>query len=423
MVKAAQLDPTQVGCDHCPIQATWPELRHPRMRMSGNRTDPRVLILGEAPGENEDARGAIFIGKSGTELRAHLPAKHLDEIGFQNTVRCRPTQDGKNRPPTAAEIHCCGALLEEDIESRPSITAILGCGGVPLRRFAPELTILKAHGIQFPVEVAGRALWFFPTFHPSFVLRMEAERTGRVRPVFEQDLKRFWREHTRWGTPSIARLSPDDVIIPRTREEAMALLARMQDPIAVDIETADADGPTLQPFSVGAYILSAAFSDGQTTIAFSVEHEEWDNPWGYDVLLNTVAARRWIAHNAGFELAWFRFNVPGERFGRFDDTMAMSRIFHRRSLLPLDAVSRIHLGVNIKALMPVNAKKILDYSLEAVLHYNGLDAQASALIYRKLQHVTRDPNYQELLRSVDSTTGMELMGLPVNIDTAKTAKA
>lgn len=417
--RKALFDPNLVGCDHCPLQQQWPDLRTPKMPTSGH-LDGDILVMAEGPGATEDMNGEALVGKSGKLLRSNIPGPSRERLAFTNTVRCRPPG---NRTPVAAEVHACSIHLETDVE-RLNIKAILGCGAVPLHAFFAEAQILKIHGTRFPIQIGGKTLWYYPVFHPSFVLRSDQDGgSGKVMPIFKNDLKNFFKLVDRWPTPKIHRLSPDDVLITRTEEEAHALLRKMKDPIAIDLETADDKGPCLHPYQRHAHILSASCSDGKTTFSFAIDHPEWQNEWGLRFLLNTVRTRRWIAHNANFELCWLRFNAPGEWFTNFEDTMAQARLYHQReSLLSLELISRIHLGVNVKKIISVNPKNITAYPLDDVLRYNGLDTMATALIYHLMKPHVDPTNYKRLLGTIDSVVGMELQGLPVSQPFARALK-
>src|SRR5215469_2434625 len=83
------LDPNAVGCDSCTLRSLWGTITTPRMKLSGN-VNGDVLVLAEAPGEQEDLQGKPLVGPSGKLLREHIPFKFKDRVAFQNTVRCRP---------------------------------------------------------------------------------------------------------------------------------------------------------------------------------------------------------------------------------------------------------------------------------------------------------------------------------------------
>jgi DNA polymerase-1 len=270
------------------------------------------------------------------------------------------------------------------------------------------------HGIRFPLRIGGKVVWYFPVLHPAYVLRMGGERSA-VAPIFKADIKTFFANVDRWRPARIADLALDQVQIMRDRAPAEAALARMQRPLAVDLETSK-----LRPFHRDAKILTAAFSDGDTTIAFPIEHEQAKScTWGRKLLLDTISSTPWIAHNAAFELLWFWAAAEAAsddwRPGSFDDTMALGRLYHEReTLLSLDDLSRVHLGVAVKELSPVDPRKIENFPLDEVLRYCGLDALASALLYRQLHKQVDRDNYQRILASIVSTVAMERAGLPID---------
>ena len=305
--RAAKADPNAVGCDVCPLKKHWADIDTPKMPISGNLKDPDVLIIGEAPGEWEDRKGVAFVGDSGKLLRETLPARAAQRCAFQNVVRCRPQN---NRTPTAAEAHACSIHLRADIDHLPSVRAILGLGGVPLDNLVPELppksTITIVHGIKMPIAIGERVLWFFPTLHPSAVLRSQGKfGEGRLMPSFRSDLRHFFRDLDIFGKPTIRKFNPEDVIIVRTEEEAYGYIDKMRHPIAIDFETAcDIKGVAPKPYMIGARLLIASMSDGETTIAFAVDHPEQHNDWAIDVILHVVFKSSWIAHNLVYELTW-----------------------------------------------------------------------------------------------------------------------
>ncbi len=127
--------------------------------------NPRLLLIGEAPGKEEDARGEPFVGRSGRILEAALAESPWprDQVGITNAVMCHPP--GNRLPPWALEA--CHDWLEQKIRTLdPPLLATLG--GTALRALIP--------GAPRPWEAAGR--WFawedkpvFALLHPAATLR------------------------------------------------------------------------------------------------------------------------------------------------------------------------------------------------------------------------------------------------------------
>jgi DNA polymerase len=408
------------GCDACPLQSTWERLGTPQMAMSG-LPEADILAFGEAPGEEEDDRGEPFVGPSGKMLRQHIPHRLKERVAYSNAVRCRPQG---NRTPTGHEMHCCSVYLEEDINIRP-FKAILGLGGAPLMRFFNEAPITHMVGVKFPVEIGEHALWYYPTFHPSFLLHNGGDR-AREYPVFAASIKNFFAAVDKWRPPVIEKPKPTDVISVFNEEEAYALYLRLEGKIGIDIET-----EKLKPYHRDSRILSGALSDGKLSFAFPVKHPDAPNDWGELLLLAAAADRQWTAHNAVFELVWLLWTARSLGVDdtwlphAFDDSMALGRLYHaRNSMLDLGAMSRIILGTNIKKLTNVDPKHIEAYSLDEILPYNGLDAWASIRIDHRLHDdpgILKD-EYARLIGAIESTAYMEFLGLPADREAAALLK-
>ena len=144
--------------------------------------NPRVLVVGEGPGAEEDATGRPFVGKAGQYLDRWLKAIDLDRkvnCFIANIVKCRPPG---NRDPLPEESAACLPYLREQIAIlRPA--AILAVG-----RIAAQVLTGRAAGIG---ELRSRQYTFgdiplVVTYHPSAVLRDPSLRA----PVWE-DLKRL----------------------------------------------------------------------------------------------------------------------------------------------------------------------------------------------------------------------------------------
>lgn len=88
--------------------------------------DTDLVLIGEAPGENEDKNGEPFVGRSGTVLDEELDKYGVsrDDIRITNTVRCRPPD---NRDPHKSEIKNCNEYLVNEIKTiDPEVVLTLG---------------------------------------------------------------------------------------------------------------------------------------------------------------------------------------------------------------------------------------------------------------------------------------------------------
>jgi len=135
----------------------------------GNPDSP-LLLIGEAPGQVEDATGRPFVGQSGSMM-----VKIMEEtIGFKredvfitNIVKYRPPD---NRDPDLSEIEACRGWLDQQIKViAPKIIVTLG--RFSMAKFIPDVTISRVHGQSRFVDFNGDRFIMFPMFHPAAALR------------------------------------------------------------------------------------------------------------------------------------------------------------------------------------------------------------------------------------------------------------
>jgi uracil-DNA glycosylase len=137
----------------------------------GSRT-ARVMLVGEAPGAEEDRQGRPFVGPSGRLLDRMLAAIGLgrQDVYITNLIYWRPPG---NRSPTSAELALCVPFLERQIELlRPAI--LVSVGGVAARVLLDlKDGVSKLRGRQFRYQPAdgGQAIPTLVMLHPAYLLR------------------------------------------------------------------------------------------------------------------------------------------------------------------------------------------------------------------------------------------------------------
>ena len=151
--------------------------------------NPKLMLIGEAPGEQETLQGRPFVGKAGKNLDHFLQLAGLarEEIYIANAVKIRPTKVGKtgrlsNRPPTREEIALFRPWLLREIEMiAPRMLATLG--NTPLFSVTGKaLTIGAVHGRV--MEDAAYSLPLFPLYHPASLIYNRS-----LTETYEQDVR------------------------------------------------------------------------------------------------------------------------------------------------------------------------------------------------------------------------------------------
>ncbi|ANU26492.1 uracil-DNA glycosylase [Planococcus versutus] len=175
--------------------------------------NPAIMLVGEAPGENELETGIPFTGRAGKELMASLESVGLarEDVYITSAVRSRPYKWGTkkkrngeiierkyNRAPTKKEIIAHALILDTEIRDiHPPLIVTLGNIGLQ-RLIGPKAKVTELHGvlIESPIQYwddeescfkeTADVYHIFPTFHPASVFYNPA-----VRELKDEDWRRL----------------------------------------------------------------------------------------------------------------------------------------------------------------------------------------------------------------------------------------
>ncbi|MFQ3586855.1 MAG: uracil-DNA glycosylase [Fimbriimonadaceae bacterium] len=178
------------GCRDCGLS----ERRRNVVFGEGNPASPLVLV-GEGPGETEDATGRPFVGRAGQLLDRALLENGLtrEHVYICNTVKCRACDwiggKPKNRPPTDAETEACRRWLVPQLRILAP-RAIL-CIGAPSAKnlIKRDFRITAERGRYFPCIFARVAL---ATLHPAYILRNQRPGDDGGYGHLVADIRKAW---------------------------------------------------------------------------------------------------------------------------------------------------------------------------------------------------------------------------------------
>lgn len=151
---------------------------------------PRLMLVGEAPGEQEALQGRPFVGKAGKMLDTFLEILCIarSSIYITNTVKIRPTLQGpygrlSNRPPTPDELELFLPWLMAETEVvSPKLLVTLG--NTPLKAYLGELAVVgRYHGRSALTSRSIRGIPLFALYHPAAVIYNPA-----LKSTYERDL-------------------------------------------------------------------------------------------------------------------------------------------------------------------------------------------------------------------------------------------
>ena len=161
------------ACRACPMGAT-----RQHMVFAEEGREARFVIVGEAPGGEEDFQGIPFVGKSGQLLTAMLNVLGIErrkDVTILNVLKCRPPG---NRNPKPDEVAACSVFLRRQLEIlQPDVLFLMGRFAVTsLLNLPPESSIGRTRGTIYDDRVGAKMVPAVTTYHPSYLLRRPEEK-------------------------------------------------------------------------------------------------------------------------------------------------------------------------------------------------------------------------------------------------------
>lgn len=145
------------------------------------RIDAKIMLIGEAPGRNEDMEGKPFVGSAGKFLNDLLREAELkrEDVYITNIIKCRPPN---NRAPRDDEIKTCSPYLEKQIKLlKPKLIVLLGNSALRTL-FGKGLSMGKAHGETYRKD----NIVYFIMYHPASALYL-----NKLKKVMFEDARKL----------------------------------------------------------------------------------------------------------------------------------------------------------------------------------------------------------------------------------------
>ena len=163
--------------------------------VSRGNPNARLLIIGEAPGPEENIKGKPFVGRAGQMLDKILQSANFDpetDVYITNSVfRMPPGEDGKPfRKPTDAEIEYYRPYVFEIIRLVNPLVMLL-TGNVASQSVLKKTGITSLRGKW--TQLDGR--WIMPIFHPSYLLRNPTRDPGSPKALMWEDIREARRKY------------------------------------------------------------------------------------------------------------------------------------------------------------------------------------------------------------------------------------
>jgi len=435
------------GCNKCGLYRTC---NSPKMLATGTGDIP-ILFLAEAPGEREDQMNTQLIGAAGQCLREHLEELDIDidKCRKINAVNCRPPD---NREPTPNEVSQCHYFVDKELrEFQPELVIVLG--GTALDSFLQNrhvhtmgLGISKWRG--FIIPDAKYKCWMAPTFHPSFVKRMEEAKDYKViSTLFHQDLK---NAVSKLGEP-IPYHNLDEVkkrVEILDTKNAITFMEWLLDEadnssddgidVSIDYETTG-----LKPHRPGHDIISVSLGTKEKGSKAFLIHRDVKGFGKLRVLLCKLLRHKKIyltAHNMKFEEMWSNVILETSVANwNWCSLQAAHVLDNRTGIGKLKLQTYLHFGVDdysshIEPYLKSDGKeagsinnihKLLGSPAltHDLLMYNGLDTEFQFMLYEKQSSEIYKRNmytpYDLIHDGALTFSKIELNGIPLDLDKAE----
>ena len=399
------------------------------------RKRPRVLIVGEAPGQSEDEEGKPFVGDAGKLLRKAVERAYggEDYVAYASIVRCRPTNDdGANRKPMATEARRCVRYLHKDIQRlQPKVIVALGATAL-LYLTGKSGGIFKNRGSRTNIFVGGQKYVVVSALHPAYVANTHAAFNLLV-----SDLRK-----AHWGDPHEGETVELLTTLKDVRRMVRHYLSEECNVgLGFDIETYNLNKRHGNP------VITLQFCNGKQSYVIALNHPE--SPFDTEVkrrkVINLIrplfetkdpAFKFMLGHNMQFDYQGvmrlgIKVNVPMVctilTMHMIDDNRKSRNVSNSMRPYSLAVLAEEILGRNkyLDAGIIGKVNDLVNQPLDMVTKYGGNDALLTRELFLEQVRMAERQKYKKKFmglvkhlvpRTVTVLATMEYSGFPIDME-------
>lgn len=399
-----------------------------------------IMLLGEAPGGDEDNLGTPFVGRAGELLTTLLNLADIprNTVYISNAIKCRPPG---NRDPTNAELSACFSYLAEEINTvQPKV--ILCMGRIALQIMTGVSSIKASRGKPIPaaryVRVGDAKI--LATYHPaaSFYRSDTVDGDKGIRDAILDDLRMasVLAGRTVSNLPKHERvlILPDEPY--QNLKDALSRLSNATE-IAVDCEwtagKTDDDNNIRWPWTPDAELYSISLTgrlDERTLLSVAIAWPATDKPSKAQRLLQSfLSRRRLVFHNAMSDLIWL--TSVGFRLKARDDSQFLGYLLNEEQNLSLDQLGPLLAGIPPGwKIGPWFRRPNNNLGWKELLEYNSDDTYATLLLIEAERSLIRKRSKEEqrnlarayfklLIPALPPFIEMAIRGIAIDIEALK----
>lgn len=415
-----------VYCTKCSLHLTsfTNDKRHKVICLSGcGSKTAKIMLIGEAPGNDELFKKEPFVGKAGKELDKCLKEVGINraDIFLSNSVRCRPPE---NRDPNAKELKACREFLVNEINTiKPNVIGLLG--NIAMKQVLGKTGSLKYQGQPFWSDEFQ--VTCIPLIHPSYIIRNQDNM--EIREKFIDALK-FVKEASKTKNPIKRKVSPVKYVVCDNMKKVKALFSRLSQVREVAIDT---ESTCLRPYNGKLICISFSWKNN-TAIVLPILDRNLKRCWNnsqYSWILKKfgeLTSRKGIKkifQNGKHDIQWFKYHLGIGVGINFDTKLAhyvlnqsAQRSSHGLKEMAWTYTDMGNYAENIDASKfgdPIYVKEHYD----DIMQYACADADCTFRIYRKLfPHIKKEKMefvlYKIMLPQSTVLASIELNGVQID---------
>ena len=400
-------------CRECP-------LLHERYVGPEGPHDPKICLIGEAPGEQEQKQGRPFVGGAGKVLGMLLRDAGIvrEEVYITNVLKCRPPNNNISSPIAVKAMLCCIPRLIEELRTVKA-TVVVPTGNTPLSALGfSRFKITRIRGAIVPSQI-GKII---PTFHPAYIMRQWHEFYTGV-----QDWRKIKRHSVNGNVPYIDekfQINPTIIDVEMYAEQLFNRANMGEDiNLAIDLETYVGNQLRIPIKTVGMAInkthaIVVPFITQAGNDYWKTEDEAIRAWTAIGKILEHPSITK-VMHNALFD-ACVLMNHGFTINGKIIDTMIAQYLLYHPSAHSLEYLVSIYADYPPWKLLEGKGD-------EEFRKYNARDCVVLQMILPQILEEVRDNGVNHLLDilmgTIIPTCRMMLNGIPVSREHAKIAGA
>lgn len=380
-----------IYCTKCPLHLTsfTNDKKHKVICLSGSGSkSAKIMLIGEAPGNDELFKKEPFVGKAGKELDNCLKEAGINraEIYLSNSVKCRPPL---NRDPNTKELKACREFLVNEINIiKPNVIGLLG--NIAMKQVLHKTGSLKYQGQPFWSDEFQ--VTCIPLIHPSYIIRNEDNK--EIREKFISALK-FVKVASKTKGPIKRKVSPVKYVVCNNMKKVKALFSRLSQ---VRESSIDTESTCLRAYNGKLICISFSWKENTAAVLPILDRNLkrcWNNAqYGWILKkFSEFTSRKGVKkifQNGKHDIQWFKYHFGIGVGINFDTQLAHYALNQsaQRSSHGLKEMAWVYTDMgnyaeNIDASKfgdPVYVKEHYD----GILQYACADADCTFRVYRKL---------------------------------------